>query len=89
MEKRYFRSGFIVEWYRFVEDRKIARFLDVTDSSKNEPHRIVIKSTANIIVSFFSQWLVLVVTTSILKLCRCNVNDTFASTFRNLMNKTN
>ena len=58
-------------------------------SAKNQPHRIIIKPLSYLIISFLRQRLILVITTTIRKLCRCNINNTLTSSFWYLMNKAN
>ena len=86
-EQRYFRTRLIVVRHRFVQDAEVARLLDIGHRSENQPHGVVVKATADVIVAALRQRLVLVVTASVGELRGGNVDDTFAGTLRNLVHK--
>ena len=88
-EQRNFSSRLVVERHLFVKDGEVARFLDISNSTKDKPTRIVVESTANIVVATFGEWLVLMITTAIGELRTGNVNDTLTGTFGYLMNESN
>src|SRR5512145_3381435 len=79
----------VVKWYHFFKDAEIAGFLDIAYSSQNEPHRIIVKSSTNIVVSTFCKRLVLVITPSVRKLSGSNVDNSFACAFGYLVHKSN
>ena len=77
-EERLLRAFLIVKRHHLVEDRVVARLLDISDRSEDEPARVVVESAADIVVAALRQRLVLVVTAAVGELCRSDVDDTLA-----------
>ena len=76
LEECYLRTGLVVEGYHLIEDREVARLLDISHRTENKPAGIVVETTADIIVTALCERLVLVVATTIGELCRSDVDDT-------------
>ena len=87
-EQRYLSARLIVPRHHFIKNRKVARLLDVSYGTENEPAGVVVETTADVIVTALGQWLVLVVAATVGELCRCNVNDALTGTTGNLMDET-
>ena len=82
-----FTSRLVIERHHFIENREVARLLDIGHRTKDEPHGVVVKSATNTIVAAFGQGLILMIASTIGELRRGNVDDTFACSFRYLMHK--
>src|SRR6185503_19320860 len=78
LEERRLVELVVVERNLFVEDGKIARFLDVRGRPENEPERIVVEAGPSVVVAAFRERLILVVRAAVRKLRRGNVEDAFA-----------
>ena len=74
-EERFLASRLIVERHWFGEDREVSRFLEISRCSEDEPARVVVKSTSDVVVSPFSERLVLVIASAVLELCRGDIDD--------------
>ena len=87
LEERYLCSWLVVEGHHLIEDGEVARLLDVGNCAEDEPARVVVETTANVVVAAFRERLVLVIASAVGELCRSNVDDALAGTFGNLMDK--
>ena len=88
VKQTHFRTQHIIERHFFVQNAKIAGFFDISRCSENQPHRVVVEALSYFVVSFFGQWLILMVATAVGKLRRGNIDDAFACTFGYLVHKT-
>ena len=68
LHETYFRTRFIIERYRLIEDCEVTCFLDICYCSEDQPHRVIVESTSDIVVSSLGKRLVLVVATSVREL---------------------
>ena len=66
----------------------VAGLLDVGGSTCNQPQRIIVETASDIRVALFGERLVLMVSTSVLKLCGGDIEDTLSCAIRDQMNET-
>ena len=88
LHQRNLRARLVVKRHRLVKYGKVARFLDISHRSKDKPAGIVIKTAAYIIVAMLCKRLILMITTSVRKLCGGDVDDSFTSPAWHLMHET-
>ena len=86
--QRHLRTRLVIERHRLVKYAEIASLLDICNRSEDKPHRIVIESASDIVVTPLCKRLVLMVAASVRELCRCYVNDALARPFRDLMHES-
>ena len=77
----------VVPWHHLVENGHVASLLYIRHGAEDEPHRVVVESAADIIVTAFCERLVLVIAPSVGELGRGDVDDALSRTLRNLMDK--
>ena len=75
----------VIKRNHFVQDSKVSGFPDISACSGDEPEWIIIKTTSDIGVSTFGQWLILMIGTSVFELSGGNINDTLSCPFWNQM----
>ena len=75
LEEGNFRAGLIVEWHHLVENREVARFLDICHGAEDEPAGVVVESATDVVVAALGKWLILVVAAAIGELCRGDIDD--------------
>ena len=80
-------TRFVIPWYHLVQDTIITCLADVRCCTEDQPHRVVIETAADIVVTAFGERLVLMVTASVGELRRSDINDTLTSTGRDLMHE--
>src|SRR5690554_195920 len=85
VEERHLGARLVVEGYGLVQYREVTRLLYISGCTENQPERVIIKATPNLIVPFLSEGLVLVVAGAIVKLRGGDVNDPLAGPFGDLM----
>ncbi len=88
LKQRLFGSLFAVKRHWLTQDLIITRFFDVCRHCRDQPQRVIVKSTSNIRISLPGQRLVLMICTSILKLCGCNIKDPLPRPLRDQMHKS-
>ena len=86
--QRHLRAGFVVERHQLVKYAEVTCLLYICHGSEDQPHRIVVESASDIVVSTLCQRLILMVASSVRELGRRYVYDTLASSFRYLVNKS-
>ena len=74
-QQRLLAAGPVVERNRLVEDRKIARFLQIGDRPEEQPERIVAEPAADVVVAAAGQGLVLVIASAVGELGGGDVED--------------
>ena len=82
-----FRSFFIVERRRFVEDRKVPGLFDVCAGAGDQPERIVVEAASDVRISALGQRLVLMVRASVRKLDRRDIDDPLPCPLRDQVDK--
>lgn len=75
LKQRLFGSLFAVKRHWLIQDLIITRLFDVCRHCRDQPQQGIVKSTSNIRISLPGQRLVLMICTSILKLCGCNIEE--------------
>ena len=88
LEEGDLRTGLVVKRYHFVENREVACFLDIGNGTEDEPAGVVVEASADVVISTLGEWLVLVVTSAVGELRRCDVDDTLTGTWWYLMYET-
>ena len=88
LHQRHFRAGFVIERHHLVKYAEVTCLLYICNGSEDQPHRIVVETASDIVVSTLCQRLVLVVAASVRELCRCYVYDTLTRSFRYLVHKS-
>ncbi len=71
----------------FFQNRDISGFSDIGACSGDEPERIVIEAAADIRIAFLGQRLILVISRTILKLGRGDIDDALSCPIRNQMHE--
>ena len=82
-------ARYVVKRNRLVKNAEITSFAQVAAYSEYEPHRIVVESAADTVISALGKRLVLMVASAIGKLGRCDIYYALAGTLRNLMHESN
>ena len=88
LKQGFFRSLFAVKRHWFIQDLIITRLFEVCRHCRDQPQRVIVKSTSNIRISLPGQRLVLMICTSILKLCGCNIKNPLPRPLRDQMHKS-
>ena len=87
LHKRHFRTGLVVERNGLFKNAEVSGFLYICDSTEDEPHRVIVETASDVVVSPLCKRLVLVIAASVRELGGSDVDDSFACSFRNLMNE--
>ena len=87
VEERRLAARPVVERNLLVEDREVARLLEVGDRAEDEPERVVVEAAADVVVAALRERLVLVVAAAVRELRRRDVEDAFAGAFGNLVDE--
>ena len=87
LEEGDLRAWLVVKRHHFIENREVARLLDIGNGTEDEPAGVVVETTADVVVSTLGEWLVLVVAATVRELCRCDIDDTLTGTWWYLMNE--
>jgi len=74
-----------VVWCHLVKDCIITGLLNICSSTCNQPKRIVVEAASDIGITFLGKWLVLMISTTIFKLCSSDIQDTLSCAVRNQM----
>ena len=72
----------------FIQDGVIPGFFDVCCGTCNQPERIIVETASDIRITFLGQRLILMICTSVFKLCCCNIQNTLSCAVRNQMYET-
>ena len=86
--QRHSLGDVAVKGNHFFQDAQITCFFNISTGSCDEPERIVIEATADIGITFFSQRLILVISTAVLELSGGDINDTLPCTIRDQMHES-
>ena len=78
--KRHLCTGLVVKGHHLIENRVVARFLDVCHCTEDKPAGIVVETAANVIVATLGEGLVLVIAATIGELCGSNIYDALTGT---------
>ena len=70
-----------------IENPIISGFFNIGNNSQNQPQRIVVEISANLIIALLCKRLILMVRATIRKLRGSKINNAFPGTIRNLMYK--
>ena len=65
LQERDLRSRHVVEGHRFVENREVSRFFDISHSTEDEPARVIIESPTDVVVAALGERLVLVIASAV------------------------
>ena len=87
LHQRLCLGGIVVEINLLVENREISGLFEVGGTSGDQPERVIVEAASDIHVSFFRQWLVLMVCASVFKLGSGNIEQTLSCAVRNQMNE--
>ena len=87
LEEGDLRTGLVVEGHHLVEDREVARLLDIGHGAEDEPAGVVVEAAADIIVAALGEGLVLVVTATVGELRGSDVDDALTSAWGYLMDE--
>ena len=63
----------VVVWCALIQNGVVSGFFDVSCSSGNEPQWVIVKTASDIRVPFFGEWLVLMISTAVFKLCGSDI----------------
>ena len=86
MLQKWNSSGLvIIKRNHLIKDRGITCLADISGYAGNQPHWIIIEAGTDISVSFLSEWLILMICTTIRELGRSDINDSFTGTLRDQM----
>ena len=69
LEERDLSAGLVVEGHHLVEDGEVARLLDISHRTEDEPAGVVVETTANVVVATLGQGLILVIAAAVGELC--------------------
>ena len=72
----------------FIQDGVIPGFFDICCGTCNQPERIIVETASDIRITFLGQRLILMICTSVFKLCCCNIQNTLSCAVRNQMYET-
>ena len=89
LHQSHLTARLIVEGHRGIKNRHISGFLYVSSCAENQPHRIIIESSSDIVVTTSGERLILMIASSVGKLSGGYVYYTFTRSLRNLMHETN
>ena len=87
-EQRHLGARFVIPWHGFVKDGEVASLFDIGHRTENEPHRVVVEATADIVVTPFGERLILMVASTVGELCRGDVDDALTCSAGNLMDES-
>ena len=87
LHQRLCLGGIVVEINLLVENREISGLFEVGGTSGDQPERVIVEAASDIHVSFFRQWLVLMVCASVFKLGSGNIEQTLSCAIRDQMNE--
>ena len=85
LKQCHLRTRLVVERYHLVENREVARLLDIRHCSEDEPAGVVVETAADVIIATLGERLVLMVAATVRELGRGDVDDTLAGTTWNLV----
>ena len=86
--QRHLRAGFVVERHHLVENAEVASFLYICNCSEYKPHRIIVETASDVVVSTLCKRLVLMIAAAVRELGRSYVYDTLTRPFRYLVYKS-
>ena len=78
LHQGYFAAGNVVKGGWMLQNSEVTGFLDVCTHCAHKPQRVIVESTADVIVAALGQGLVLVICGAVGKLDGCNINDAFS-----------
>ena len=87
LEERDLAARLIIPRHKFVEDAEVASLLYISNSSEDEPHRVVVETATDVVVSSFCERLILMIAATIGELSRSNVDDALTGTAWHLMHE--
>ena len=87
LHQRLCLGGIVIEINLLVENREISGLFDVGGTSGDQPERVIVEAASDIHVSFFCQWLILMVCASVFKLGSGDIEQTLSCAIRDQMNE--
>ena len=87
LEETYLAARLVVERHLLGEDGEVARLLDVSHGSEDEPAWIIVESATDVVVAALGEWLILMIAAAVWELGAGNVDDALPCTGGNLMHK--
>ena len=87
LHQRHLAARLVVERHRLVEDGEVARLLEVSDGTEDEPHRVVVEAAADVVVAALGERLVLVVAPAVRELRGGDVDDALAGALGDLVDE--
>ena len=88
LQERHLRTRLVVEWNRLVENGEVSGLLEICHRAENQPHRVVVEASSDVVVAPFAERLVLMVATAVRELRGSDVDDALACPFRYLVHET-
>ena len=88
LHQRDLAALLVVERNHLLENREIARLLEVRDRAEDEPHRIVIETATDVVVAALGERLVLMVAAAVRELGRRDVENALTGTLGDLMDES-